>query len=122
MPVEDKQIDTNPKKEEKKPDKKEESMKDDKGKPLTEADIAMIKRYGKGPYHENIKNVEADIKSYSTKITQLCGIKESDFGESLPAQWNLEADAMLAKESPPLQVGRCTKILNKGQEDAKYIV
>ena len=86
------QIDTGSKKEADKPEKKKDEMKDDKGKPLTEADIAMIKRYGKGPYHEKVKDVEGEIKSQQTKITQLCGIKESDFGESLPAQWNLEAD------------------------------
>lgn len=60
-------------------------MKDDKGKPLTDADIALIKRYGKGPYTESIKNIEEDIKSYNTKITALCGIKESDTGLALPA-------------------------------------
>ena len=29
---------------------------------------------------------------------------------------------MMLKQDPTLQVGRCTKILNAGQEDAKYIV
>ena len=60
-------------------------LKDDKGKPLTEQDIALIKRYGKGPYTDAIKTVEDDIKSYNQKITALCGIKESDTGLALPA-------------------------------------
>lgn len=97
-------------------------MKDDKGRPLTESDIKMITRYGKGPYTESIKKVEDDIKNFNAKITALCGIKESDTGLALPAQWNLEADKQLSSQSPPLQVGRCTKILNKGSEEAKYIV
>lgn len=47
---------------------KEQTMKDEKGQPLTEQDIALIKRYGKGPYYEAIRNVEADIKTYNQKI------------------------------------------------------
>jgi len=81
----------------KKDDKDKKTMKDDKGKPLTEQDIALIKRYGKGPYFEPLKTVEDDIKNYNTKITALCGIKESDTGLALPSQWNLQADAMMMK-------------------------
>ena len=65
-------------------------MKDDKGQPLTESDIALIMRYGKGPYNDTLKKVEQDIKDYNTKIQALCGIKESDTGLALPAQWNLQ--------------------------------
>lgn len=79
----DKQIDSSAKKEDK--DKKDETPKDDKGKPLTEQDIALIKRYGKGPYFEPLKGVEEDIKKNITTITALCGIKESDTGLALPA-------------------------------------
>ena len=114
------QIDSSSKKES--TEKKEKTMKDEKGQPLTEQDIALIKRYGKGPYTEKIKIVEDDIKNYNTKITALCGIKESDTGLALPAQWNLQQDAMMMKQESTLQVGRCTKIMNKGSEDAKYIV
>jgi len=58
--------------------------KDDKGVPLTEQDIALLKRYGKGPYTEAIKAVEDDIKTSNAKVTALCGIKESDTGLALP--------------------------------------
>jgi 26S proteasome regulatory subunit T1 len=88
---------------------------------LTEQDIALIKRYGKGPYWESIRLVEADIKTFNQKISSMCGIKESDTGLALPAQWNLQQDQELAKQHP-LQVGRCTKIINKGSENAKYVV
>lgn len=46
------QIDTTKKvADEKKTDKKKEDvLKDDKGQPLTESDIKLFKRYGKGPY------------------------------------------------------------------------
>jgi 26S proteasome regulatory subunit T1 len=94
MVKEEKQIDSSSKKEE---TKKEKTLKDEKGQPLTEQDIALIKRYGKGPYTEKIKMVEDDIKTFNTKITALCGIKESDTGLALPAQWNLQQDAMMMK-------------------------
>ena len=77
------QIDSSSKKES--TEKKKENLKDDKGQPLSEQDITLIKRYGKGPYTEKIKVVEEDIKNYNTKITALCGIKESDTGLALPA-------------------------------------
>jgi 26S proteasome regulatory subunit T1 len=81
--VKEDQIDSSTKKET--TEKKEKTMKDDKGQPLTEQDISLIKRYGKGPYTEKIKNVEEDIRNYNSKITALCGIKESDTGLALPA-------------------------------------
>ena len=86
MTDKEKQIDSSSKKEDVKPGKKkEDDMKDEKGRPLTEQDIALIKRYGKGPYFEPLKTVEEDIKAYNTKISTLCGIKESDTGLALPA-------------------------------------
>jgi 26S proteasome regulatory subunit T1 len=90
MTKEDKkdQIDSSSKKEAT-DDKDKKTMKDDKGAPLTEQDIALLKRYGKGPYTEGIRKVEEDIKNYNAKITALCGIKESDTGLALPTQWNL---------------------------------
>jgi len=72
--------------------KKENVQKDDKGMPLTEADIALFTRYGKGPYNDTLKKVEDEIKDLNQKITTLIGIKESDTGLSLPAQWNHAQD------------------------------
>jgi len=103
-------------------DGKEEVKKENGGAPLSEQDIALFKRYGRGPYTEPIKKAEEDIKDFNQKITLLCGIKESDTGLALPAQWNLAQDQMMLKQDPTLQVGRCTKIMNAGTEDAKYIV
>jgi 26S proteasome regulatory subunit T1 len=78
-------------------DSKEDDKKDKGGAPLSESDIALFKRYGKGPYAEPIKKAEEDIKSFNQKITALCGIKESDTGLALPAQWNLAQDQMMLK-------------------------
>lgn len=83
------------------PEAKKEAAKDG-GAPLSEQDIALFKRYGKGPYAEPIKKAEEDIKSFNQKITLLCGIKESDTGLALPAQWNLAQDQMMLKQDPTL--------------------
>jgi 26S proteasome regulatory subunit T1 len=75
-------------------DKKKDNVKakDDKGTELSSADVKLLKRYGKGPYNDDLKKCEDEIKNLNQKITSLCGIKESDTGLALPAQWNLNAD------------------------------
>ena len=85
------------KKDEPKDAKKKDALKDEKGQPLSEDDIKLIMRYGKGPYNDPLKTVEEDIKKYNQTIQTLCGIKESDTGLALPAQWNLQQDAMMMK-------------------------
>lgn len=91
-------------------------------KPLDEDDIALLKTYGRGPYTKTIKNVEDDIKKISKHVNEMSGIKESDTGLAPPSQWDLVADKQMMQEEQPLQVSRCTKIINAGTEDAKYII
>jgi len=114
---------------EKKPaekDAKETKPKDakdgDGGAPLTEKDILLFKKYGRGPYTDQLKKAEEDIKEFNQKISEMAGIKDSDTGLSLPAQWNIAQDKQMMKQDPVLQVARLTKILNPGTEDAKYII
>lgn len=90
-------------------------------KPLDDSDIDLLKRYGMGPYAKLIKKTEEENKELITKINKLSGIKESDTGLALPAQWNLIGDKQLMGEEP-LQVARCTKIINPKTEDAKYMI
>ena len=89
---------------------------------LDEGDIALLKTYGLGPYTRVIKQVEDDIKKAQTAVNDLIGIKESDTGLSLPSQWDLVSDKQMMQEEQPLQVARCTKIINAGEEDAKYMI
>jgi len=49
-------------------------------------------------------------------------VKESDTGLAPPIQWDLVADKQMMQEEQPLQVARCTKIINAGGEDAKYVI
>lgn len=89
---------------------------------LDEGDIALLKTYGLGPYSRVIKQVEDDIKKAQGVVNDLIGIKESDTGLSLPSQWDLVSDKQMMQEEQPLQVARCSKIINAGEEDAKYMI
>mmetsp|Transcript_27550 Transcript_27550/g.36123 ORF Transcript_27550/g.36123 Transcript_27550/m.36123 type:complete len:437 (-) Transcript_27550:268-1578(-) len=91
-------------------------------KALDEGDIALLKTYGLGPYTNAIKKIEDEISKSKDKVKELIGIKESDTGLSIPSQWDLVSDKQMMQEEQPLQVARCTKIINAGQEDAKYVI
>jgi len=101
---------------------KEDIDKEKPIKPLDAADIALLKSYGLGPYSKPIRTIEDDIKKISKHINDVCGIKESDTGLSPPSTWDLVADKQMMQEEQPLLVSRCTKIINAGQEDAKYVI
>jgi 26S proteasome regulatory subunit T1 len=82
----------------------------------------LLKTYGIGPYSNAIKSTEDDIKKYQDKVKELIGIKESDTGLSMPSQWDLVSDKRMLQEEQPLQVARCTKIINPNTDDAKYVI
>ena len=48
--------------------------------------------------------------------------QESDTGLGPPALWDLAADKQTLQSEQPLQVARCTKIINADTEDSKYII
>jgi len=89
---------------------------------LDEGDIALLKTYGVGPYTNAIKTTEEDIKKHQETVKELIGIKESDTGLSQPSQWDLVADKQMMQEENPLQVARCTKIINPDTNDTKYVI
>lgn len=89
---------------------------------LDAGDIALLKTYGVGPYSNQIKQVETDIQTAVKKVNELIGIKESDTGLANPGMWDLAADKQTLQGEQPLQVARCTKIINAEGEDAKYII
>jgi 26S proteasome regulatory subunit T1 len=89
---------------------------------LDEGDIALLKTYGVGPYTNAIKTTEEDIKKHQETVKELIGIKESDTGLSQPSQWDLVADKQMMQEENPLQVARCTKIINPDANDTKYVI
>lgn len=107
--------------------KDQRRVKDDKKddvpiKALDEAEIALLKSYGTGPYDKHLKKVEDDIQKILKHVNELAGIKESDTGLAPPSLWDLAADKQILSAEQPLQVARCTKIINSGSDDAKYII
>ena len=90
-------------------------------KALDEKDIALLKSYGQGQYTKALKAVETDISDISKRVNELAGIKESDTGLAPPALWDLAADKQSLQSEQPLQVARCTKIINADSDDPKYI-
>ncbi|EDV23966.1 26S protease regulatory subunit 7 [Trichoplax sp. H2] len=101
----------------------DDDEKDDKPfKALDEGDIALLKTYGAGTYDKRIKVADDSILSLSKKIKQLVGTKESDTGLAPPAMWDLPADKQTLQAEQPLQVARCTKIINAEGEDPRYII
>lgn len=77
---------------------------------------------GQGQYHKSIKAIEDDIQKAIKQVNELTGIKESDTGLSAPALWDLAADKQTLQNEQPLQVARCTKIINADSDDPKYII
>lgn len=87
----------------------------------------MIVLQGLGPYSKAIKQVHDDLTKITKNINELCGIKESDTGLSLPSQWDLVADKQMLGEEQPLLVARCTKIIQGGKDETgkdelKYLI
>lgn len=97
----------------------------DKEKPiqaLDEGDIALLKTYGVGQYSKLIKACEEDVQNNLKKVNELTGLKESDTGLAPPALWDLANDKQNLQNDQPLQVARCTKIINADSDDPKYII
>eukprot|EP00794_Sanderia_malayensis_P014960 gene14960-16501_t len=94
--------------------------KDDKKEEQIEGIIVQVE--GAGSYSKLIKKVEEDISSILKKVDELTGIKESDTGLAAPALWDLAADKQSLHSEQPLQVARCTKIINAESDDPKYII
>jgi len=102
--------------------KLEDSDNEDGGQALDEDDVNIMRTYGIGPYLKPIAKTEKEQKDWITKINKLIGIKESDTGLAPPSQWDLEGDKQMMKQEQPLQVARCTKIIDPGTDDTKYVI
>lgn len=89
---------------------------------LDDDDVDIMRTYGVGPYVNPIKKVEKEAKDYIGKINKLIGVKESDTGLTPPHQWDLEGDKQMMKQEKPLQVARCTKIIDPDTDDTKYVI
>lgn len=80
--------------------------------PLSEGDIQVLKTYGAAPYAHQLKQIEKDLKDIEDRIKENVGIKESDTGLSAPHLWDVMGDKQRMSQEQPLQVARCTKIID----------
>ncbi|CAN6650314.1 26S proteasome regulatory subunit 7 homolog [Trichomonascus vanleenenianus] len=92
--------------------------------PLSEGDIEVLKTYGVAPYGAALKKIDKDIKDIQTRINEKIGIKESDTGLAAPHLWDLMADKQTIAQDQPLQVARCTKIIQSedNPDKSKYVI
>ena len=104
------------------PPKKDEPEKSSKfhSTGTDEDDIEILKKYGRGPYTEKIKQIEDDHKAMTTNINKLCGVRESETGLALPSNWVIEKDKASLKEDS-LMIGRIVKILDPDTDHTRYI-
>lgn len=84
----------------------------------------MLKTYGAAPYGAALKKLEQQIKEKQTSVNEKIGVKESDTGLAPPHLWDVAADRQRMSEEQPLQVARCTKIIQdeKDTEKSKYVI
>jgi len=59
-----------------------------------------------------------------TRFFRNSGVKESDTGLAPPHLWDVMGDKQRMSEEQPLQVARCTKIIQSADdpEKAKYVI
>lgn len=84
----------------------------------------MLKTYGAAPFATALKTLEKQIKDKQTSVNEKIGVKESDTGLAPPHLWDVVADMQRMSEEQPLQVARCTKIMEdeKNSEKGKYVI
>ncbi|ANZ77570.1 BA75_04579T0 [Komagataella pastoris] len=106
----------------------DEDKQEEKITPLSEGDIQVLKSYGAAPYATQLKKLEKDMNDIENRIKEKIGIEESDTGLSNSTLWDVTADKQRMSEEQPLQVARCTKIINgEGEgseptEKSKYVI
>lgn len=106
----------------------EEAKDDDEEKKesaaLDAGDIQLLKSYGLGAYTLAIKEAEKEVETTLKRVNELAGVKESDTGLAPPSLWDIVSDQQLQQENPPLQVARCTKIIQADEEggESKYMI
>lgn len=90
--------------------------------PLDEDDIEILRNYGMGLFTVPVKNTEGSVKEKMKKIQKIIGIRESDLGVGPPGSWDLEGDKQMMRQEQALQVARCTKIIDPGTDEARYLI
>ena len=71
-----------------------------------------------------MKTLDDEIKEVTKRVDEKIGVKESDMGLAPPNLWDLLSDRQRMSEEHPLQVARCTKIIQNpdNPEKGKYVI
>lgn len=71
----------------------------------------------------NSQGSKSQVHFLRTKLSKLYNkFILLDTGLAPPALWDLAADKQTLQNEQPLQVARCTKIINADTDDPKYII
>ncbi|KAI6180082.1 26S proteasome regulatory subunit 7 [Aphelenchoides besseyi] len=89
---------------------------------LDESDIHILKKYSRGPYTDQLKQIEQEIENRLKRVNELSGVKESDTGLAPPSMWDIAQDKITMQNEKPLQVARCTKIITSDAHDPRYLI
>jgi len=102
----------------------DDEIEEKKITPLSDEDIQVLKTYGAAPYAAGLKRLEQQIKERQNSVNEKIGVKESDTGLAPPHLWDVAADRQRMSEEQPLQVARCTKIIQdeKETDKSKYVI
>lgn len=102
----------------------DDEVEEKKITPLSDEDIQVLKTYGAAPYAKALQKLGKDIKERQQQVNEMIGVKESDTGLAPPHLWDIAADRQRMSEEQPLQVARCTKIIQdeKDPEKSKYVI
>ncbi|KAL4452472.1 hypothetical protein ABPG75_008134 [Micractinium tetrahymenae] len=95
---------------------------DKKARPLSEADVKLLKSYLAGPYASHITQLEEDIKVLDKKVHDTACIHEQGTGLAPQIRWDLAADRQALQEEQSLQVVKCTTKLGGDEEQPRYVI
>lgn len=90
--------------------------------PLDDSDVGIMKTYGLGTYAIECQQLDAEVAELAQRVAKTCGVRDVDTGLAPPAYWDLAEDKAMLQSSQPLQVARCTKIINPGTDNAQYVI
>ncbi|CAO3671637.1 unnamed protein product [Umbelopsis vinacea] len=99
---------------------------DEKIVALDEGDIQLLKTYVSirtRTIRSKSQEIEQDINDTQKRVSEKIGVKESDTGLAAPNLWDIPADKQRMQEEQPLQVARCTKIIQSTDDEvSKYVI
>lgn len=89
---------------------------------LDDEDLIMMETYSKGPYTQEIRQTEQEIRNLSREVDIIKGVRDSDTGLAPMSQWDFDGDKILLSSQEPLSVAHCEMALPTTEEKPRYII